>query len=81
MPAPIRDVRVVSPAVSLPGPLARRPPSSGPLRSAGRGFAALRGLPCELKRSPSPHGLQAICGTASAAVIGGTASAAVIERQ
>jgi hypothetical protein len=29
----------------------------------------LTDLPCELLRSPSRHGLQAICGTASAAVI------------
>lgn len=43
MPASLRDVRVVSPAVNLPG--------------------------LQFRRSPSRYGLQAICGTASAAVI------------
>ena len=54
MPASLRDVRVASPAVNLPG-----------LQFA----AVLAGLPRELERSPSRYGLQAICGTASAAVI------------
>jgi hypothetical protein len=67
MPASLSDVRVVSPAVHLPGLQFRRPPPSG-TRSA-RPARMLTGLPRELERSPSRYGLQAICGTARAAVI------------
>ena len=118
MPASLRDVRVVSPAVNLPGPqfTAVLDATREALTSAGLGagdiglfkvneaFGALPliaqgefGIPDgnlnvngapppsstrsarparmltdlshELERSPSRYGLQAICGTASTAVI------------
>ena len=70
MPASLRDMRVVSPAVNLPGLqfTAVLDATREAMKPAGPG-AGDTGLPRELERSPSRYGLQAICGTASAAVI------------